>query len=163
MRVRVGTFFFFFVGGHVKTPIHPFAPGSNIDGRTFTPAMASVGGNSSKPRSKNWTLWDRTCRALLQTYYVDGMTEHDEHYALAALTRFATSWHELHEHRQTPQPALDHATAEEVFYHWYRARQFRRPIAALAVCWVALISERPERIINQEIVAKKRAQAKPKP
>lgn len=135
-------------------------PSGNVDGRLYTPALAVIGGDSGKSMSPKWGHWDRTLRTLLSTYYVDGMTQHDEHYALAALTRFATSWHELHEQRATPQSALDHAAAEEIYFHWYRARQFRRPIAALAVCWIGLISERPERVINQEVVAKKRAQVK---
>lgn len=108
------------------------------------------------PKS-NWAMWKETWKAFQQSYYPNGMDTADQHYALASLQRYALYWAENHGQRNTPQTILDEAAANEVFYHWYRARQFRRPVAALAVCFTAMVSERPERIIDRQARLKKGA------
>jgi len=96
-----------------------------------------------------WTGWEQTRAALSQTYYAQGFPPSEQQYALAALVRFATTWQDIHGVGRVPLVCLDAAAANEVWYHHMRAREFRRPCAALGACWCAIVSERPERVFDR--------------
>lgn len=96
----------------------------------------------------SWEIWPETFKALSLTYYAMSFPVADRQYCLAGLVRFAAEWQIEHGFRNIPQRFLDLAAAKEVNYHAYRGRQFKRAAAALSTCWIAMISERPERIID---------------
>jgi hypothetical protein len=95
-----------------------------------------------------WQIWPATERALSLTYYATHFPVADRQYCLAGLTRYFEEFQLEHGHRNIPQHFLDLAAAKEVNYHAFRGRQFKRACAALCACWIALISERPERIFD---------------
>lgn len=97
----------------------------------------------------DWKLWPETLKALSSTYYATKFPVADRQYALAGLTRFKMEWESEHGFRNIPQVYVDAAAAHEVNYHAYRGRLFKRPCAALSTCWLAIICERPERIIDR--------------
>jgi hypothetical protein len=118
--------------------------------RTRTPAQDS-------PGSPNWRGWPAVQKALSQTYCREEFSQDEQRYALACCARFAFEWNLRHEARGIPLVILDEAAANEVWYHWLRSTQFRRPCAALGMCWLNLVTERPERILDRYARAMKKA------
>lgn len=107
-----------------------------------------------------WRKWPETQKALLDTYYRTAFSPADQAYALAGLQRVGEMWEDLHGQKNVPHQFLDAACAHEVWYHHYRAREFRRPCAALSACWSAIISERPERVFDRWTRAQLKADRK---
>lgn len=97
----------------------------------------------------DWASWPETYRTLQQTYYTETFPAADQNYALAGLQRYFTTWQDEHGHRCIPMHILDGAAAHEIWYQHVRGREFRRPCAALSACWISLIVERPERILDR--------------
>lgn len=108
----------------------------------------------------DWRKWPQTFRALTECYYVDRFPSADQAYSLEGLSQFQRSWQIEHGHREIAHEHLDQATAHEVRFHANRGRLFRRPCAALSTCWRAIISERPERVLDRAARAAARPQEK---
>lgn len=97
----------------------------------------------------DWKRWPHTFQALTDCYYVQRFPLADQAYSLEGLLQFERSWQTEHGHKEIAHTHLDQACAHEVRFHANRGRLFRRPCAALATCWRAIICERPERVLDR--------------
>lgn len=113
--------------------------------RTLPDAVGKGYGTIQTP----WIKWPLTEKALIQTYYLTGFPHSDQEYCLAGLQQFEQAFRCEHEGPEDDQPHLDAAAAHEVRYHALRGRTWRRACAALATCWLNLVMERPERILDR--------------
>lgn len=96
-----------------------------------------------------WSKWPLTEKALCQTYYLGSFCHADQEYCLAGLLQYSQAFAAEHEGPGDDQAHLDAAAAHEVRYHALRGRTWRRPAAALTTCWLNLVLERPERILDR--------------
>ena len=113
-------------------------------------------GKGYRTASPTWANWTATHQALSTTYYLAHFPEADQLYALAALQMMWDTFQAEHAGKEVAQEHVDAAAAHEVRYHALRARTWRRPCAALATCWLNLVLERPERILDRHERASKR-------
>ena len=113
-------------------------------------------GKGYKTTTPAWSNWPATHQALSTTYYLAWFPEADQLYALAGLQMMADTFAQEHGGKEVAQEHIDAAAAHEVRYHALRARQWRRPCAALATCWLNIVLERPERILDRHERAHKR-------
>lgn len=114
-------------------------------------------GKGYRATRADWALWPATEKALSTTYYLAHFPEADQQYALAGLQMMFQTFDAEHAGKNVALEHLDHAAAHEVRYHALRGRVWRRPCSALATCWVNLVLERPERILDRHERALKRA------